>query len=308
MPEIVPTSFKCMTGVILLKNNFIELYDIKFIEMKTILVLTDLSKKAENAAIYALRIAEKNRANILLYHSLEIFEYVNVVESSSWIYENSEVIRIESLAALRKLKGNLIAHHEPGAFEPAISLLNEMGYDLGANVNQLVRDKNIDLVVMGTRGDNTISHLFNGSDAGDVLKHVSCPVLFVPETGGFDGFKTIIFANDLKKDYDKPISFLVDIARTNNSQIILTHLGEYENKAYRCLNLIKNTLAYSNVTSRLFPLENMGEQLQRFALSVKANLIVLIHHKNDKLENFFYGSESKNMLNHNGMPLLILQG
>jgi len=276
--------------------------------MKTILVLTDFSKKAENAALFALRIAEKTHANIILYNSLEIFEPVDAVESSSWVYEHSEVIRAESLIALRSLQANLAGRHAPGTLEPEISLLNEIGYDLGANANQLVREKNIDLVVMGIRGDNTTSHIFNGSDASDILDHVSCPVLFVPESGSFDNFKTIVFANDLKKDYEKPISFLVGIARTGNSQIILTHLGEYENKAYKCLNLIKNTLAYSNVTSRLFPLENMGEQLRKFALSVKAGLVVFIHHKDDKFENFFYGSESKGMLNHNDTPLLILQG
>jgi nucleotide-binding universal stress UspA family protein len=52
----------------------------------------------------------------------------------------------------------------------------------------------------------------------------------------------------------------------------------------------------------------MGEQLRKFASSVKADLVVLIHHKNDKFENFFYGSESKNMLNYSEIPLLILQG
>ncbi len=276
--------------------------------MKTILVLTDLSKKAENAAVFALKIAEKNQANIILYHALEIFESVNTVESSSWVYENSEVIRAESLTALRQLENNLVAHRQPGAFEPSISLLNEMGYDLGANVSQLVREKNIDLVVMGTRGDNTISHVFNGSDAEDILTHVSCPVLFVPETAGFDQFKTIVFANDLKKHYDKPINFLVDIARLNNSQIIVTHIGDYENNVHRCLNFMKKNLAYTNVRSRLIPLKKMSEQLRGFASSMKADLIVLIHHKNDKLENFFHGSESKHMLDHNEMPLLILQG
>jgi len=52
----------------------------------------------------------------------------------------------------------------------------------------------------------------------------------------------------------------------------------------------------------------MGEQLRKFASSVKADLVVLIRHKNDRLENFFYGSESKNMLNNNDTALLILQG
>ena len=45
--------------------------------MKTILVLTDLSKKAENASLFALKLAEKIEANIILYHSFEKFETRN---------------------------------------------------------------------------------------------------------------------------------------------------------------------------------------------------------------------------------------
>ena len=274
--------------------------------MKNILVLTDFSKKAENAAVFALKIAGKKDANIILFHSFEKFQSVNVPESGSWGYEDFEIIKTESLTELKKLQDYLVTHQEPGAFEPKISLLNEMGYDLGANVNQLIKDENIDLIIMGAKGDDRMSHLFNGSDANDILEHASCPVLFVPEAVSFDHFKTIVFADDLKNDYTKATSFLIDIARIDNSQIILTHFGEYENNAYRSLNLIKNTLGYTNVTSRLFPLKNIGEQLRNFASFVKADLVVLIHHQNDKIQNLFYGSESKNMLNHNQVPLLIL--
>jgi nucleotide-binding universal stress UspA family protein len=56
--------------------------------MKTILVLTDFSKKAENAAIYALKIAEKTQANIILFNSFEKFQAVNLPESGSWVYED----------------------------------------------------------------------------------------------------------------------------------------------------------------------------------------------------------------------------
>ncbi|HEY8782303.1 MAG TPA: universal stress protein [Mucilaginibacter sp.] len=276
--------------------------------MKTILVLTDFSAKAENAAMCALKIAEKAHANIVLFHSVESFQPVNVPESGSWVYEDYEIIKTESLAELKKLEECMAAHHQPGAFEPEISLLNEMGYDLGSYVNQLVKDKNIDLIVMGTKGDNTVSHLFNGSDTDDILEHAPCPVLFVPETGSFDYLKTIIFADDLKKDYTKAIGFLIDFARIYYSHIILTHFGEYDNNALKCLNFIKNTLKYTNVTSRLFPLENIGKQLRKFVTFAEADLVVLIHHKDDRFENFIYGSESKNMLKHNNVPLLVLPG
>jgi len=273
--------------------------------MKTILVLTDFSKKAENAAVYALKIAEKAHANIILFHSFEKFESVNLPESGSWVYEDFENVKSESLTELKKLEDYLATHHNPGAFEPEISLTNELGYDLGTSVNELVKDKNIGLIIMGARSDDTISHVFNGSDANSVLERAPCPVLFVPESGCFDHFKTIVFANDLKKDYTEALSFLIDIARIDNSHIILTHFGEYENTVHKCLNDIKNVLKYPDVTSRLLPLRNIGEQLREFSTSVHANLLVMIHHKGGGFENFINGSRSKSMLNKHEAPLLI---
>jgi nucleotide-binding universal stress UspA family protein len=276
--------------------------------MKTILVLTDLSKKSENAAVFALKIAEKLKANIVLFHSFENFQSVNIPESGSWVYEDYEMIKNESLTDLKKLEDHMLTHHNPGAFEPEISLLNELGIDLSSSVNQLVRDKKVDLIVMGAEGHDTMSHVLNGSDAGSLLEHANCPVLFVPETGNFDHFKTIVFANDLKKDYAEAIGFLIDIARMDNSHIILTHFGEYDVKVFGCLRLIENELAYENVASRLLPMEKMDEQLCHFATSAKADLIVLIHHKQDYIKNFIFGSDSKNMLKQSNIPLLILQG
>jgi nucleotide-binding universal stress UspA family protein len=218
------------------------------------------------------------------------------------------MIKNESLTELKKLENYIIDHHKTGEFEPNISLLNELGLDLASSVNQLVRDRKIDLIVMGTKGDDTMSHLFYGSDACGVLDNAGCPVLFIPETSTFDGYKNIVFANDLKKDYKEAISFLVDIARLNNSQIILTHFGEHENTALKCLNFIKDTFAFPNVTLRLLHLENRGAQLRELAASVKADLVVMIHHKGASFEKFIAGSQSKNMLKNNQLPLLIIPG
>ena len=47
--------------------------------MKTILVLTDFSKKAEHAAEFAFAIAEKTNAEIILYHSFPIPQVTSVI-------------------------------------------------------------------------------------------------------------------------------------------------------------------------------------------------------------------------------------
>jgi nucleotide-binding universal stress UspA family protein len=276
--------------------------------MKTILVLTDLSTKAENAAIYAFKIATKTNANIILFHSCESFKPVNVTESGSWEYEDYEAAKNESFTALAQLKTYLLTNLEPGAFRPEINFLNDIGLDLGSCVNQLVKNRNIDLIIMGTKGDDRLSHIFNGSDASDILEHAYCPVLFVPEAYDLDHLKTIVFANDLKKNYTKETNLLVEFAKIDQSHIIMVHFGEYENNAYTCLSYIQNTLGYTDVTSWLAPFKNIGNQLRKFETSVKADLTVMIHHHGIHLERFITGSKSENMLNHNEVPLLILPG
>ena len=231
---------------------------------------------------------------------------VNLPESGSWVVEDYAIVKEESLTGLKKLKDYLATQHEPKVFTPEISLFNEMGYDLGSNINLLVKDKKIDLVIMGTKGDDVVTHLFYGSEADDVLGHAVCPILFIPENYSFNHFNTIVFANDLKKNYSGAVKFLIDFARIDRSHVIITHFGEYDNNALKCLNFIENTLEYSDVTSRIIPLKNMDEQLRNFIVTVQADLLVMIHHHDIQLEKIITGSKSKRMLSHSQIPLLIL--
>src|SRR5471030_2532534 len=107
--------------------------------MQTILVLTDFSEKAKNAAIYALKIAENAHADIILYHSSEEFYSVNAPESGSFVSEDYEIAKKESLKELNKLKDYMATNHEKGAFEPKISFFHELGLDLATSINNLVK-------------------------------------------------------------------------------------------------------------------------------------------------------------------------
>jgi nucleotide-binding universal stress UspA family protein len=273
--------------------------------MKTILVLTDFSKKAENAALYALRLAERTCADILLFHLYEQMQAVNVPETGSWVADDFDVFKNESLRGLLRLKDELQTQSQ-STYKPGISCFNDFGPDLASTIGELVEREKISLVVMGAKGDDTLTHLFYGSDAYGVLDNAGCPVLFIPPGCQYDRLHTMVFANDFKEDYIEAIQFLTQLARVDDSHIILTHLGPYDNSAYKCLELIKQTNPYARVSSRLLHLNNFGEQLVQFAESVNADLVVMIHHYGLSLEKFLTGSKSKKILNHKNVPLLVL--
>jgi nucleotide-binding universal stress UspA family protein len=274
--------------------------------MKTILVLTDLTKKSENAALYALKLAERMDANILLYHSFKVFQTVAMAETGIWPAEEHTVVENECLAELKKLADRLAKHHQPGNFKPVVNVFCETG-DLGSRVARIVDEKNIDIIVMGAKSDDVLSHILFGSDTSNVIDEVKCPLLFVPEQCSFHPYKTIVFSTDLKKAYPKAVGFLVDIARLKNSDIIVTHVGDGGNfTQVQAVELIKDVFEYPNVTYRQIPQGSISEQLNKFSNFVQADLTVMIHHQHTLFGEMIPGSSSKKMLYSHKVPLLIL--
>jgi len=277
--------------------------------MKKILVLTDFSKKAENAARYAVRLAQHFTTDIILYHSFEKVQALNVPESGAWLYEDFTMMQNEGLEELKKLQHELHQHIKPGGYVPEISLLNEAGYNLGLNVKQLAVAENIDLIVTGSKSGGTLSHLINGSDTSSVMDDAPCPVLFVPANYRYHQLKTIVFANDLMADYQKATRFLTKLANTEGAEIIVTHFTDKDDMiADSYMVGIKENINYSKLSVITFPRKNITSQLNEFAEDVNASLIAMVHHKHYLMEELFVGSNSKTIIKDNHVPVLVFPG
>jgi len=273
------------------------------IKMKKILVLTNLSYKAENAALYALKLAERTNANIILYQSIKVPVHSMVTDD---VDANDEMVeqQKDSLAQLSNLAARLEKHQPSGIFKPHIEIINEFG-DLAVNVSQLITDRAINLIVMGAKSNGELSYLVFG-ETNAVLTGVKCPVLFVPYKADFKGFNTIVYSTDLKKAYPKAVSFLTDLGRIDNSDIIITHIGPVAKFDQRqCIELFQQVFEYPNIVYRQLPVGNISEQLEKFAVEADADLTVMVHH-----EHTLYGmplpDNSTKMLEKQATPLLVL--
>lgn len=148
-------------------------------QTKTILVLTDFTNSALNAADYALFLACQLKANILLYHSyyipatesecLQITDYASLAETSQSNLKK-EMNRLENSIKT-----------EIGNFKPEIDCLSEGG-GIAENVSNIINErKNILMVVMsGFKARNNDDILF-GTEITSVVSKARCPTVIVPE-------------------------------------------------------------------------------------------------------------------------------
>jgi len=138
--------------------------------MTTIIVPTDLSQVADNAARYAAQMVKGNYdVNLILYH----------------VYEN-EAEKQSATVLLEKLKEELQSKH----FAKVETRMDEGG-DLIDCLEKLARHADAQLIVMGITGKSKLEQVFLGSNTLKMVERNVCPVLIVPPTAQFFEIKNV---------------------------------------------------------------------------------------------------------------------
>jgi nucleotide-binding universal stress UspA family protein len=107
--------------------------------MKTILVLTDFTIRADHAAHYALKLAQKIKANLLLCNVYPAAPVRPVTTHTAWTSISHESFEEDSISDLSELAGRLnkqLSKISKDEFRPAIEQCSKTGSLTGA-INEI---------------------------------------------------------------------------------------------------------------------------------------------------------------------------
>jgi nucleotide-binding universal stress UspA family protein len=160
----------------------------KGISFKNILLATDFSEASERAFSYAVAIARRHGSKIFLIHVVPP-ESIAFIPELPDQHRRGEVQRqMDSMASRSEL--NQIPH------EAVIR-----AGSVWSMVAAVIRQQDIELVVLGTHGRSGLRKLVLGSVAEEVGRRAACPVLTVgphidASLTGTAVFQRILFATD----------------------------------------------------------------------------------------------------------------
>ena len=139
-----------------------------------ILVPIDFSQDSEHAVDTAVGLARQFQARLTLLHAIHIPEAAEVNLAAYM-----DKIRSE---ADQSMTPRLKRVQDAGATAEAVTVV-------GAPSQAIVdtaRDRQADLIVMGTHGRTGLRHMLIGSVAERVVRMAPCPVMVVPREAGRD--------------------------------------------------------------------------------------------------------------------------
>jgi nucleotide-binding universal stress UspA family protein len=151
------------------------------ISLKTVLVPTDFSPTSEQALRYAKALADAFGATLHIIHVIE------EPYGQPWAVEaygfSLAALQDEWVKEAQKRIATILTSEEQQRYRAETSTV------LGHPVSEILsyaRDRQVDLIVMGTHGRGPLGHVVMGSVAERVVRRAPCPVLTVrPEEHEF---------------------------------------------------------------------------------------------------------------------------
>ncbi len=276
--------------------------------MKNILLPTDFSDNSINAIEYASQLFKEIPCKFYLLNVFKI-PYLaneelmdqNVAELAALEEEMYDNSKLEMEKLLELLPTN--------KFHEFKTISDYNLFNLA--VHQVVEEKNIELIIMGTKGATGAKEIFMGSNTGDVVMRSSCNVIAVPEKHSFKTPKEIVFPTDFQIEYDlEDLAPLISLAEMNGSSIRIVHFSEQtdldqiqeENKRKLSSFLVNVPHEYFTLSSSDFE-----EGLNCFAQSRgNIDMIVIIGRHYGFFQRLFFKPKVRSLSFHTNIPLFVI--
>jgi nucleotide-binding universal stress UspA family protein len=273
--------------------------------MKKIIVPVDFSEHSEYALRTAVKLAKNSNAEVLILHMLEMSDALltktdTEQQQNAVYYLKLAEQKFESFLDKDYLKDVRIT--------PIVK-----HFKVFSEVNDVVKENNADIIVMGSQGASGIKEFFIGSNTEKVVRNADIPVLVVKNELSNTNFETVVFATDFDLDNIIPYKKATKLFDKLSTNIKLLYVN-LPNEQFRSTVEIEKRIAEFLIKAdgNLHKINDVSYQADysvekgvlNFSNKIGADLIAIATHGRKGISHFFAGSIGEDLTNHASLPVI----
>ena len=277
--------------------------------MRKILIPTDFSENAMNAIKYALELFKYEKSKFYFMHAYEDDVYKDKALSTRETFE--QVLSNVSSRSQNNLE-NLLKKVKEISPNPRHSYKIISAYNSLVDEADIVVDgKNIDVIVMGTKGETDDRKITFGSHTLQVLKYVQCPVLSIPANYKYTQPKHILFPTNYLMPYQRrDLKLLCEMATPYRARIDMLYVSSSDKLSMRQednMQFIKDALCNNDTNFNTVNNENFIEATNIYIKENNIDMLVMVNTRHSYLENILFQSVIDVLSLNIQIPFLALQ-
>jgi nucleotide-binding universal stress UspA family protein len=283
------------------------------IRIQKILVPVDFSEASKKAANYGLSLALEFGSRLILAH-------IAPFDAQAYNEAKHELLELIPSDCRERLTFEIIVKSG----------------DVQTELLGMIEEKEVDFVVMGTRGRSYFERMVLGSVTERMLRKLHVPILTVshldPEkelhTPGPVPLRRILYATDLSEGSEQGLALSIRMARELDASLIVAHVVQFADAAFHGMETAAFLPEYSNEVrakaedrfDRMVALVSDGsvpvstvltdgvpyETIDRLAVQYKADLIVINLQNKGLLERAVLGTTAERVIRTARVPVLSL--
>jgi len=269
--------------------------------MRRILLPTDFSERAFNAARYVFKLFAGEEKTIYFLHVIE--------HTDQEAFQMGKENKIqESIVNLDGIIEDL--KKEDSAINFVLHPIVKFG-DLHRNIEEIVPKENIDLIAIGSAGTQPGEFYRKSTIGSEIVSKMACPVLVIPEDVRPKNIDNIVIATDLKKfNNETLLDPIKEISKKFNSNIKLVHIVEPGEKMMDIEDFEAKSLAHdlkdSKVNLKLVEDKNVIHGIKEYIEIAEPTLLATIGRKNNFFDEIFHKSVTQKVISNSKVPILVM--
>ncbi len=271
--------------------------------MKNILVPCDFSRSAVNAFRFAMNIAQKSKAVVHLLNVVELPVIHDPVIMPVLTFEKDFMMDLRKKTDREFEK--IISKHKPAS----VTVKSHVSFGSPFSmIDDFIRRKKVDLVIMGSQGASGARGYFIGSNAEKVVRRSTAPVLVIKDYPK-GPIKNIVFPHALDGEKQgKLIERVKDLQAFFRAKLHILYVNTptnftADNITMEKLKQFAKEFGFRNYTLNVYnyPFADMG--IIQFTNSIKGDLVAMRTHGRRGLAHFLNGSIAEDVVNHAKFPI-----
>jgi len=270
----------------------------KLMDFKTIYLLTDFSDHAKNAADYAISAFGKDVSYVLINSYL-------VRTSAATLIDIEEIAHQESLEQLKDEESRLFIKYS----DLKLQSVSKNGTPVDT-INDLNEIDPVDLIVVGSKGISRLDEILIGSVTTAIMRGVHKPVLAIPLKARFDKMDKLVMASDLhnanKPNVIKAISqFKSHFDAHTAAATVKMDEKDFTEEEQKLMKELEKVEPLDEIV--VIKDTNISKGLMDYCDKVDADLLVVVAKHTSFFKRFFHKSITKELVNHEILPILVLE-
>lgn len=276
---------------------------------KKILLPTDFSRNAWNAITYAIELYKNEDCDFYVLNTFSVTGYglesMMVPEPGEKLYEEAKE---KSEKGLGKILERLTFRDDNPNHK--FYMVSQFSLLLDA-ILDLVEKRDIEMIIMGTKGNTDAATIVYGSNTVLIMEKVrNCPVMAIPQDTLYQEPKEIVFPTDYKTSFKRrELQHVIEIAKISNAAIRVLYVSDGEPLTQEQENnkkLLEENFDTIQHTFHVLHNVDVKGGLSAFVESRESDMITFVNRKHSFFGSIFSKPMVKNLGYHSKVPVLAL--